>query len=144
MVLEIAGATVSFFFLSLVFCCWGLMDVPKDILLACTGWLLLCWFSVGLGLVIGACSERSDLLDRMWHIVAYLAFPFSGAAFLVEWLPTRFQEYVVWVPTVNATEMIRKGFFGEDMVGTFSWSYLVFVNSLLSLFGLRLLAHLRG
>lgn len=139
LILEIAGATMSMVVLTLIFSAMGWMELPHDMLIAVTGWFLLAWFAVGLSFVVGAASERGEFVERVWHIFTYLLFPLSGAAFLVDWLPTSAQEYLLWVPMVHATEMIRHGYFG-DMVRTYEDpAYLILCNTGLTLIGLAML-----
>lgn len=96
------------------------------------------WFAFALGLVIGAASERSELIERVWHIVTYLLFPLSGAAFMVDWLPKVAQPYILWLPMVHGTEMIRHGYFG-DLVKTYEDPvYFATFNVALTLLGLAL------
>ncbi len=78
--LEIAGATASCILLTVIFTFLGWMDAPADILTAAIGWILLAWFAVALSFIVGAASERSELIDRIWHIITYLLFPLSDDA----------------------------------------------------------------
>jgi capsular polysaccharide transport system permease protein len=84
-ILEVCGATTSLIVLTVVFSLVGLMNPPVDLLTVIGGWALLAWFAVALSLVVGAASERSELVDRVWHILTYLMFPLSGAGFMVDW-----------------------------------------------------------
>ncbi len=138
LMLEIAGATASFTILTIFFSAMGWMNLPVDISTALEGWLLLVWFSFALSLVVGAVSERSEVMERIWHIITYLMFPLSGAAFMVEWLPKSAQEFILWVPMVHGTEMIRHGFFGATIHTYESPAYLAAVDSVLLLLGLFL------
>ena len=112
-ILELAGATASLAILSCLFIGWGSMRVPVDLLTVVVSWLLLCWFSAALGLIVGAVSERSELFERVWHIVTYLMFPLSGAVYMVHWLPKEAQEVVLWFPMVHGVEGLRHGYFGS-------------------------------
>jgi len=111
--LEIAGATCSFSILSLVFTYIGWMPVPNDLLLVLAGWLMLAWFGASIALFIGAGSAFTPVFDRLWTPVAYLMFPISGAAFMVDWLPTRLQSIVQYLPMVHGIELLREGYFGN-------------------------------
>ena len=48
---------------------------------------MLAWFGLALGLLTGAGTAYSETVEKLWHPAAYLLFPLSGAAFMVEWLP---------------------------------------------------------
>ena len=137
-ILEIVGATTSMMVLTITFSAMGWMNFPVDILTAIFGWLLLAWFAFALSLVVGAASERSEVVERVWHIFTYLLFPLSGAAFLVDWLPKAFQEAILWVPMVHGTEMIRHGYFGSIVRTYENPTYMIFCNSVITLIGLAL------
>jgi capsular polysaccharide transport system permease protein len=141
--LEIAGATVSCTVLTLMFSIAGWMQPPANILTSVCGWILLSWFAASLGLFIGALSEKSELVDRVWHIVTYLTFPLSGAAFLVEWTPPSMRHVVTWVPMIHGTEMIRDGYFGSLIHAHYNPVYLATASAVLTLMGLAMSRKLR-
>ena len=138
LILEIMGATTSMIVLTVIFCAMDWMNPPVDFLTAAIGWLLLAWFAFALSLVVGAVSERSELVERVWHILTYLLFPLSGAAFMVDWLPQAAQRFVLWVPMVHGTEMIRHGYFGSAVRTYEDPVYLLIIDALLTLIGLAL------
>ncbi len=138
LVLEIAGATTSLFVLTVFFTTMGWMKAPENILTAITGWFLLAWFSFSLSLVVGAASERSELIERVWHIITYLMLPLSGSFYMVDWLPKRAQELILWTPMVHGTEMIRHGYFGTAVLTYEDPLYFVFVDTVMFLLGLAL------
>jgi len=111
--LEIAGATCSFTVLALVFTSLGLMSAPVDWLLVLAGWLMLAWFGASLALIIGAGTAFSPVIERFWMPVAYILFPMSGAAFMVDALPTKLQSLVLYLPMVHGVELLREGYFGN-------------------------------
>lgn len=137
-VLEVIGATASIFLLTVFFASIGAMKWPVDILPVLGGWILLSWFAVALGFVIGAISERSETFERTWHILTYLMFPLSGAVYMVHWLPKDAQAAVLWLPMVHGVEMIRHGYFGNVVPTYESTSYFMLVNLVLTLIGLAL------
>src|SRR5467141_2201772 len=136
--LEVTGATISFVVLSTIWISLGWMEPPSDFLLVLFAWGLLAWFGSSLGLIIGGGTAHSELVERLWHPVAYLLFPLSGAAFMVDWMPSRFQAIVLWVPMVHGTEMLRDGFFGSTVRTHYSVEYLALFCALLTLTGLIL------
>ncbi len=135
-VLEIAGATTSFAFLLLLFISLGLMEPPVDLGLIFVGWVLLAFFGIGLGFTVGGLSERSEAVERIWHTISYLFFPFSGAVFMVEWLPPLAQKVVLWFPMVHGTEMIRAGYFGARVDPHYDLGYLCVADLILLFIGL--------
>jgi capsular polysaccharide transport system permease protein len=137
-VLEIAGATGSFVALSLVFIYIGWMPVPVDLLGVMLGWLMLAWFGASLALLIGAGSAFSEIVERLWHPVAYILFPMSGAAFMVDWLPKNMQQFVLLLPMVHGTEMVREGFFGNVIRTHYDLGYMAKCCMVMTFAGLYL------
>ncbi|WP_343727026.1 ABC transporter permease [Burkholderia seminalis] len=136
--LEITGTTISFVFLTIVFMTLGLMSPPQNLTLIIGGWIHLAIFGSSLGFIIGALSERSEAADRVWHTVAYLLFPLSGALFMVEWLPPAFQKVVLLLPMVHGAEMLRAGYFGTLVKAHYDIRYMVWCDLTLLFIGLSL------
>jgi capsular polysaccharide transport system permease protein len=122
--LEIVGATGSFIVLSVFFIFIGWMPVPNNLLMVIGGWFMLAWFGASLALLIGAGTAFSDLVHRLWHPIAYLLFPLSGAAFMVEWLPPRLQQVVLYLPMVHGVELLRRGYFGNVVPAHYDIAYM--------------------
>jgi ABC-type polysaccharide/polyol phosphate export permease len=137
-ILEMGGATISFIVLGIIFTAIGWMKPPDDILKIMFGWLLLAWFGTALALMIGAMSERSELVDKIWHPVSYLLFPLSGAAFMVDWLPTAAQKVVLLLPMVHGVEILREGYFGSAIRAHYDITYMSIVCLCMTLMGLAL------
>jgi ABC-type polysaccharide/polyol phosphate export permease len=102
------------------------------------GWLMLVWFGTSLALTIGALTSYSPLIERLWHPAAYLLFPLSGAAFMVEWLPPALQKFVLLLPMVHGVEMVREGFFGNTVRTHYDMAYMATCCLILTLTGLFL------
>jgi capsular polysaccharide transport system permease protein len=136
--LEIGGATGSFLVLSFFFMYIGWMPPPVDLLEVVGGWLLLAWFGASLALTIGAATAFSDVVERLWHPFAYLLFPLSGAAFMVEWMPQNLQKFVLLLPMVHGTEILREGWFGNVVTTHYDVAYMAACCLVLTLAGLNL------
>lgn len=139
-VLEIAGASGSFFVLSSFFIFIGLMHAPVDLLQVLAGWMMLAWFGASLALLIGAGTAFSHVVERLWHPTAYLLFPMSGAAFMVDWMPLKLQKVILLLPMVHGTEMLRQGYFGNVVRTHYDVGYMAtccMVLSLAALYALR-------
>ena len=134
--LEIVGVAISFFGLVGLFYVFGWLPLPEDWLRTLLGLSLLAWFGFSLGTCVGALSERSILVEKIWHPLSYVMFPLSGAAFLVDGLPTVAQPIVLMFPMVHGVELLREGYFGSVFVAHYSIPYLVIGNLVLTLLGL--------
>jgi capsular polysaccharide transport system permease protein len=140
LVLEVAGGTISLVAISLVFIALGWMAMPVDVLVMVNAWLLLSGLAVGMGLVVGALSEMSEILERIWHALTYLLFPLSGAVFMVDWLPSAVREMVLWLPMVHGVEMLRHGYFGGVVRTHENVPFLATADLVLILLGLFLVS----
>lgn len=122
--LEIIGATGSFLVLATFFTFIGWMPVPNNLLRVLGGWVMLAWFGSSLALLVGGGCAFSDLVHRLWHPTAYLLFPMSGAAFMVEWLPHKLQTVVLYLPMVHGVELLRQGYFGNVVPTHYDIAYM--------------------
>ena len=136
--LEAIGATISFVALSAVFIFLELMEPPEDALQVAQAWLLTAWFGAAFAMLLGAWSEKSEIVEKLWHPAAYLLFPLSGAAYMVDALPREFADAVLWLPMVHGTEMLREGYFGSKITAHYDITYMFTFNMALTLFALSL------
>lgn len=134
--LEVAGATVSLMVLSAAFVAMGWMEPPADLLRAIAAWLLLAWFAASLSLVVGALTERFEVVERVWHTITYLLFPLSGAVFMVDWLPRAWHDPILLLPMVHGVEMLRSGWFGGAVATHYDAGYVVATCMVLSFCGI--------
>jgi ABC-2 type transport system permease protein/capsular polysaccharide transport system permease protein len=125
LLLEAGGATISFATLSLFYIYIGWLDPPIDVLEVIGGWLLIGWFGAALAMFLGALSEKSELVDKIWHPTSYLLFPLSGAAFMVDALPKSVQTLVLYIPMVNGVEIVREGYFGHLVKAHYDLPYML-------------------
>lgn len=136
LLLEGAGATISFIVLSLIFIGLGQMAPPEDILQVLAGWLMLAWFGFSLAMFLGAASERSETILKLWHPASYLLFPLSGAGFLLSAMPIAAREILMYLPMINGLEYMREGFFGSRIEAIYDLEYMALCNAILSILGL--------
>jgi len=124
LILEAAGATISFISLALLFTFVGLMEPPQDILKVLVAWFMLAWFGASLALLMGALNERNELTEKLWHPASYILFPLSGAAFMVDILPKTAQKIILLLPMVHGVEFMREGYFGSEVRTHYSIPYM--------------------
>lgn len=134
--LEGAGATISFTVLSIFYIALGWLEPPEDLLTVAEGWVMLVWFGAGLAILLGALAEQSETVDKLWHPAAYLLFPLSGAAFLVDALPQQAQHWILLLPMVHGVECVRDGYFGSHFVAHYDLTYMAMWNMGLTLLAL--------
>jgi ABC-type polysaccharide/polyol phosphate export permease len=134
--LEAAGATISLVLLTTIATVLGVIVGPADYGMALLGWFMLFWYAVGLSLLVGAVSERVEIVERVFHIFQYLMIPLSGSFFTVSSLPLYLQPLVLLNPTVHCTEMFREGFFGAAGEWQYEVGYVIKANALITLLGL--------
>ena len=125
LLLEAGGATISFVTLALFYIYVGWLEPPVDVLTVVLGWVLIAWFGAALAMTLGALGESTELVERLWHPAAYILFPLSGAAFMVDALPAGAQKYALYVPMVNGVEIVRDGFFGDHIRTHYDLPYLL-------------------
>ncbi|MBD8548154.1 ABC transporter permease [Sphingomonas sp. CFBP 8760] len=125
LLLEFGGATISFATLSVLFIALGWLKPPENVLEVAGGWLIIAWFGSALAITLGALSHESELVDKLWHPASYLIFPLSGAAFLVDALPEVAQKYVLYIPMVHGTEIVREGYFGSRVHAHYDLGYVL-------------------
>ena len=78
-ILEIAGASISFLALMTLFTLLGSIAPPDDLAKMILAWALLAWFSASMALIVGPLATISEPFERFWHIFAYLFLPALGA-----------------------------------------------------------------
>jgi capsular polysaccharide transport system permease protein len=137
-VLEIIGATCSFFVLATIFIALEMIPAPIDLGKILVGWLLLSWFGIALSLTIGGAAAFSHIVEKLWNPAAYLLFPLSGAAFMVDWLPESARQVVLLLPMVHGVEILREGYFGNTVRTHYNLTYMIVMCMALSLIGLWL------
>lgn len=140
LLLEGGGATISFVTLSVFYIYIGWLSPPVDVLTVVGGWLMIAWFGGSLAIFLGALSERSELVEKIWHPASYLAFPLSGAAFMVSAMPLSAQKYILYVPMVNGVELVREGYFGNEVHAIYDLPYMVACCVVLTLLALSAVA----
>ena len=136
LILEGMGATMSFIGLSVLFISLGWLNPPEDLLQVIGGWLMLAWFGSSLALFLGALNEQSDLVEKFWHPGAYLLFPLSGAAFLVDLFPPSARDLLLWLPMIHGVEFLREGYFGSQFHPHYDMGYMAACCLMLTLLGL--------
>jgi ABC-type polysaccharide/polyol phosphate export permease len=136
LLLEFAGASISFVVLSVFFIVIGWIEPPEDVLKVMGGWLMITWFGFALAVLLGSLQEEYEFIEKLWHPASYILFPLSGAAFLVDALPVPAQNVVLYLPMVHGVEFVRDGYFGSQINARYDMSYMAIICAVMTLFAL--------
>lgn len=124
LIMEGVGTIMAFAFGCTLFVSLGMMELPKNLFLLYAGWFYALWFCGSFAILLGAASELSSLVDKLYNPMSYLSLPISGAFYMVNWLPHTWQQYALYVPLVHYFEMIRGGYFGTALVVHYNVAYI--------------------
>ena len=144
-VIDIAGAMLTFCISVLMLAgILKIIDFPAgDLTLMLLGWLLYAWFSVATALLVASVTELSHIADKVVAIIGYVMIPVCGAFWMVNWLPEWLQPYMLYVPSVDAYEMIRAGYFADNVKPIYDPAIACAVCAVMTLAGLTLLTRAR-
>jgi len=134
--LQIGAITLSLVVLTCVFVWFGLMDPPRDILTAMAGWLTASFFGLSLGFFIGSFATKHHWIDHVWHPFSYIVGGIAGAAILMEMVPPRLREMLLYFPMVHGAECLRDGYFGDKFIPYYDLRYELLVSLVLLFLGL--------
>jgi capsular polysaccharide transport system permease protein len=137
-ILELCGVTISALALITFFVATGLIPPPVDILIMLKGWALLCWYATAMAFLIGALSEYSEMVERLWHPISYFQLPISGAFAMASWLPPKIRHIVLLFPVPNCVEVFREGYYGDAIRPYYDVPYVCTVCLILTWIGLLL------
>lgn len=141
--IEVIGSMMAFVFIAAVLIPFGEFPVPADLGLFLAGWLLYCWFTLALVLVLAPMSEKSDVLEKLIPVTTYIMIPFSGTFTMMSWLTPGAQEALYYSPFVHAMEMMRGGVFGERIDAQWDVSVPIAASLVLTLIGLSMCRRIR-
>jgi len=136
--LEAVGETMAFILLSFFFTFLGWMEAPVDVLKVLTAWFMLAWFGAALAITLGSLSELHPIVANLWRPISFLTIVFSGAMFMVDWLPEAARNLLLYLPMIHGMEMLREGYFGVAIHAHYDFSYMAICCLGLTLMGLAL------
>jgi len=143
-ILQISAITFSMVALTILFSWVGLMPPPIDPLLALKGWMATAFFGLGLGFFIGSIATKHEWVDHFWHPFSYILGGIAGAALLMEHVPPKLRNMLLWFPIVHGSECLRAGYFGDKFTPYYDLSYEYLVSAILILLGLLQMRTIKG
>jgi capsular polysaccharide transport system permease protein len=136
--LEILGCTLAYIAAAFIFFTLGFYDLPLDWGLFLLGWGFHILYSIGTALIVACVTEIYEWSEKLIGPIAYIAVPLCGFVYMVDWLPYRVQQWALFMPSVNAYEILRSGQFGPGVRVHYDLQYESFVCFGMILLGLIL------
>ena len=143
-ILELGATFCALAVMVAVFAALGLSPLPERPLLLIAGMLVMWWYTTAIAMVICAISQFNETVERLVHPTTYLALPFSGMFFRVDWLPEPARDVIQWFPLPQIIEIIREGIWGDLHSDYLNVPYLIAQCAgltFLGLLGLRVARH---
>jgi capsular polysaccharide transport system permease protein len=139
MVTEFIGTSIAFLIVYFCLLAMGFVEPIQDPGRLILAWTLLGAMGGGSALLIAALTEYYESAERFVQPFQYLLIPLSGTFFMVDWLPTRAQQLILYNPLVHCYELFRAGFFGPGVTTHVDiWYPAIWVVGLVAI-GLRTL-----
>ena len=136
--LEVVSILTAFLVVYIPLALLGFAPVMHDPLLSLGGFFLLGWFGFSFGLILLALSEFSEAADKFIQPAMYITLPLTGAFTMMDWLPAKAQQILIWSPLVTGIEMFRGGLFSPDVQVYYNLPYTLGCCFILTAIGLPL------
>jgi len=140
---DIIGNMLAFFTTYYVLYQLGQLRLPADLSLLYLGHFYNAWWAAAATAIIMPLSERSELVQKFWVPISLLQGPISGAYVMAQWVPASWRDYYMLWPSVHGYEMMRAGYFGDNVAQYWSQYYIAFWCALVTLIGLCILRDTR-
>lgn len=119
--------------------------LPHDPLKIVVGIAIMAAFCHGLGmLLLAATVWGAENVERVVHPFTYLMIPFTGAFFMVWWLPLEAQSIALLNPTIHMFEIIRDGQFGPVVPYHWDLGYMLIWTAILNVLGMLAMRAVKG
>ena len=122
----------------------GVIEPIKNPGLVLAGWLFTGWYFGAQGLLISAWTEYWEPAEKFIQPANYLQLPISGVFLMTDWVPYYAQKLLLLNPSVHCFEMIRAGFFGDEVTTHYDVSYLAGSCTVLTVIAAAAIYHVRN
>ncbi len=112
------------------------METPRDWPTFMLGYFYMIWWCASVALIVGAYSEYTVWVEKIWMPAGYMYIAVSGCFYLADWLPPSVRYWALCQPSLQAYEMIRAGMFGPAARTYADYLYTPEVLAVLTLLGL--------
>lgn len=141
--IEVIGSMMAFVFIGTLLFCLNEFPIPADLWSLFLGWILYCWFTFSLCLVLAPLSEMSEVLEKLMPVTLYIMIPFSGTFTMVSWLTPAVRRFMLYSPFQSPMELMRLGIFGDRVNAIWELSVPITTSLVLMVVGLILCRRVR-
>lgn len=114
-IMETAGNITSLVIVYCLFMISGRVHFPTDLPMFFLGYFFMLWWCIAVALLIGALTERSQVVEKIWPVYSYTYIFYSGFIYMAGWLPPGLREVALYQPSLQAYEMMRAGMLGNSV-----------------------------
>ena len=139
---EIVTVLIGFIIVYILFYAFGQVGWPEYMPYIFLGWFLHIWFIIVICFFFTGGCFIFPLLRRLFQPIVLLGLPAYCAFFMLSWITTDVQWWILLFPSANATEIMRYGYFASSASTYFSIPYTIECLIFLTFFSLVVM--LRG
>jgi capsular polysaccharide transport system permease protein len=136
LLMEVVGNVTALVVVYGIFILAGRVEFPVNLPMLYLGYLFMIWWCATVGLLAGALSERSKIVEKVWPVYSYTYLFYSGFFYMADWLPPKLREIALYQPSLQAYEMMRQGMLGSSVRTYASPAYTALVLAILTVIGL--------
>lgn len=112
LICETGFILITFTLMYLAFYVIGYLALPCSLAFVYLGWFLHIWFVVAMCFLFAGLAQFWPLSAKFFLPIAYVMIPVYGAFFMMSWIPANVRNILLYFPPADATEVIRRGYFG--------------------------------
>ena len=135
LLVEIISVLIAFCAIYFGFYLFDQLTMPRLLGYIYLGWFLHIWFIAAACFFFSGLALIWETVRRLFMPISLLMLPAYGAFFMLDWVPENLRYYLLLFPPANASEVLRRGYFGASYSTYFDLPYTIGVNLLLTLIG---------
>jgi capsular polysaccharide transport system permease protein len=108
-----------------IFLALGFLALPAALGYFYLGWLFHIWFVVAVCLLFTGLGEIWEFSSKFFLPLAYAMIPVYAGFFMLSWLPPNIRNFLLWFPPADATEIVRRGYFGLAQPTYYNMPYTI-------------------
>jgi ABC-type polysaccharide/polyol phosphate export permease len=133
---EVITVLAAFIIIYTIFFYFGQVSLPEYTPYVFLGWFFHIWFIITICFFFTGGCTIWPLLRRLYQPLVLLALPAYCAFFMLAWVPTNIQWWILLFPPANATEIMRYGYFGASASTFFNIPYTIEVLIFMTFFSM--------